>query len=223
MFLAPATMSIANALKQIRAYTRQHSELSNAEYFIFDRHILNSGGTPEVLVLGINPKESQGFVPGHRLCQETSSEYDFRAGLPPPPATKKWLRAVHDILGDANITTSEFFFWASANAKKAFRDRFNYPFTDNPHLGFCKEMNKVLIREYAIAKIVCSGLQSADTSRAIYGLEHKNTVRCPSTRDRLIEHFSDGRSDWIFTKHWTGGHGFSLDQKQLIKAYIRAG
>jgi hypothetical protein len=82
-------------------------------------------------------------------------------------------------------------------------------------------MNQVLIREYAIAKIVCPGLTSAKFAKELYGLQHKITVRCPSTNNRLIEHFGYGDSNWVFTKHWTGGRGFTLDQKQIVKTYLR--
>lgn len=214
-------MSITDALQNIRSYTNRHTELREAEYFIFDRHLFDSKGPPDALLLGINPKESGDFVPGHSVCQEISSEHDFRKGLPQRRATNNWLKNVQEMLGGDNVTTSEFFFWASANTGEAFYKRFHYPFTNNPHLRFCMRMNNVLISEYGIRRIVCPGLVNTKIAKDNYELKHEKTVRCPVTSHRLIEHFSDVRSDWIFTKHWTGARGFSLTQKQLIKSYLR--
>jgi hypothetical protein len=218
-------MKIDSALRDIRNRTDRFPELASSHHFTFDRHLPDNSGKPELAVIGMNPglsaaEASLDTDTNYQRCHEESSRHDFRHGKL-PHNTKRWFSNIREYCGTSNVTTTEFFFWSSKNTGNDFARQFGCKFAKSKHLPFCRDMNQMLIESYPIKLLVSPGLGSIKFARRLYGMKRTDCIRCPETNHRLVERFRWGELTWLFTKHWTGAHGFSNAQRNIVREQIR--
>ena len=121
-------------------------------------------------------------------------------------------------LDDADyVPPNVLFFWSSSNGRH-FKDRFG-DLKSSKHLPICTDMNKQLIEAYSPKAVVLPGIGTAELCSSIYELKYESGLTC--SKGRLVERYSDGKRPWIFTKHWTASFGFSNDQREQVRDYIR--
>jgi hypothetical protein len=173
-------------------YTSRFPELKGAHHFVFNE-VRPPGTKPAYVIMGINPGESQR------------------------PETA-WTNIISDYVDKSPFVMTELFFWSSRNLTH-FREKFGI-LQESPHLNFCVEKNKRLIRFYRPKAVICSGLGLISICQENFDLRYLRTGR----RDdgtRTYELFKDENGiTWIFTKHWTGARGYTKEDKRLIKEVI---
>lgn len=204
-------------INRIRARTQQHPELQLAHHFLFDLPL--SGRTPEFVVLGINPGECHAdwaLTPGPT---EETREHDFHTEQLSAGA-KRWRSTVQRICGTDAVTLTQTFFWSSPDVA-CMQERFGWRLEDSSHLEFCRDVNRQLLDRFQPRAVACPGLILAELLPTLYELNHTETIRCPETGHRLVEAFHDGFRPWLVTKHWSGGFGFSRQQRAIVSDTIR--
>lgn len=204
-------------IEEIRRYTAKHSELSAAHHFLFDIRL--SPENIDYIVMGINPGETDADFSAHQGPTEETSLYDFHTDEQRSDSSSQWLAKIKFYLETDRVLLAEYFFWSSQNAGRKFVDRFG-PLKTSPHIVFCRDMNLELITHYKPKAIISPGLGMARIVRELYGLTLIEEEKA-SNGHNLILRYSDGHRPWIFTKHWSGSHGFSNQQRDQIKLYIQ--
>jgi len=207
------------AIRQIREYTAKHSELRAAHHFCYDLPLCKDAGTPEVVVIGINPGETARDRDAYLGPTEETWNHDFHeaAKSGPGPARNNYHRNARFFADGKAVVFTEFFLWSSGDSR-VFRQRFGRLWR-SPHLRFCIEMNRLLIEEYRPKSVIGVGVTLSRKIAAAFDLYHVNTLTCGGSR--LVEHYRDQLRPWFFTKHWAGAYGFTNNQKHEIREYIR--
>jgi hypothetical protein len=204
---------------EILAYTKAHDDLSESHHWLFDLPpFKDEPFNPKHIVFGINPGEGKD-----RLCPTQTEEtrfFDFHEeyGGQGSREKLKWTKKLFDILETRRIIQTELIFW-STKTVRVLNEKFG-PLKRNHHLDFCCKKNKQLIEFHKPDSIICPGLQMLDVTVQAFGLKKIETIKT-SNGHRLIEHYDDGKRDWVFAKHFTGARDFTNEQKNVIKSYIQ--
>src|SRR5262249_48305597 len=132
---------------------------------------------------------------------------------------QRWLANLEFFLGTTNVVLTYCFFWSARNGME-FQKRYGALswLRNSSHLKFCAILNRELINRYQPKAVIFTGVSHAELVANCYNLQHVNSVSI--TNNRLIEHYSDGKHPWIFTKHWSGSFGFSKEQRKRTRSYI---
>lgn len=207
---------MAANIARVADYTARHAELLAAHHFLYDlKHPRQ--GTPQFVVMGVNPGETAyDWHIAPRPTEETS-RFDFHTERGVGRSAVRWAKAASYFLDAADYVLAELFFWSSADGR-AFVERFG-PLAKSKHLPFCVQMNRDLIETYHPRAVVLPGLTHVPLVQALYGLRPVGTVRDGNAR--VAEHYTDGKRPWVFTKHWTAAFGFSKLQRELARSAVR--
>lgn len=212
---APAE-PLSAEIEAIGDYTRRHSELMRAHHFLFDLRA-PAGSRPNLVVMGVNPGEADE---DWRLCPgptEETSRFDFHVVHGGGRDHIRWVREAKTFLAGEAYVQTELFFWSSKKTDDAFTERFG-PLKTSPHLPFCMRMNRRLLEVYRPRAVVVVGLECIGPITAAFNLSQLRVEKLD--RHRMVEHWTDGVRPWLFTKHWTGSHGFSNAQREIVRAYL---
>ncbi len=211
-------------IADIEAYTDKHPELMEEHHFLYNLPLSDTTNWGEYIVMGINPGvHEKDWITAPNRTQETS-KYDYHKVKGSGRGNVKWTKIIKDLIpNNENIIQTELFFW-STNTTTDLEKRYG-KLEQNIHLPFCTEMNRILFDHYEPKAVIFPGVTVIPIASSAYGLKHKNTVfdsNNSKEKHRLIVEYHDGKRPWIFTKHWTGGFGFSNEHKNIIKDYIGA-
>jgi len=213
--------SLADTIKEVRAYTRAHPELLRAHHFLYDLPLRPTRLSARFVVIGVNPGEQKGDWEVWPEPTEETSLFDFRAELGSrPPASLRWRDLTKKFCQTDEVVMTEFFPWSSANLGQDFLGKFGTRFKNSPHLGFCVEITDRLVNHYRPEAVVCSGLGAAKVLSSPLGLTHVGSLKVDG--HRLVETFERDGVSWHFTKHWSGSFGFSTAQRDAIITYMHA-
>lgn len=203
-------------IERLAAYTAEHAELRAAHHFLYDLRFPKEG-SPQFVVMGVNPGETdQDWQIAPEPTEETS-RYDFHDEVGPGRSAIRWSKAARYFLDEADYVLAEIFFWSSYDGR-IFRERFG-PMEKSPHLAICAEMNRDLIDIYQPRAVVLPGLTYARLVQRLFGLTHEQSIDLSGVR--VAECYSDGVRPWVFTKHWTAAFGFSKAQREKARDTIR--
>lgn len=205
-------------IEVIRRYTAADPELRKAHHFLYDLPLDKSVGTPEVVVMGINPGETQIDRDAYDGPTEETWSFDFHehAAAGRSLGSKRWRKLTQDFVGEKSVIFTEFFFWSSNNQRELVA-RFG-PLWTSPHINFCIKMNQTLIEAYQPKAVIFVGLSGSKKVANEFGLRSIHTLKMHG--HRLVDHYQDEHRPWLFTKHWTGSRGFTTPQKHTIKSYL---
>lgn len=204
-------------IERLAAYTSAHPELRAAHHFLYDLRFPKEG-SPQFVVIGVNPGETEQDWRIAPEPTEETSRYDFHDEVGPGRSAIRWSKAARYFLDDADYVLAELFFWSSYDSR-VFAERFG-PLAKSKHLPLCVEMNLDLIEAYQPRAVVLPGLMHVRLVRDLYGLTPVDAVI--DGGHRIAEHYTDGKRPWIFTKHWTAAFGFSKQQRQVARQTIRS-
>jgi len=207
------------AIQQIRDYTNEHLELRAAHHFLYDLPLDRKAGKPEVVIMGVNPGETEYDRRAYPGPTEQTYYHDFheKATSGRSRANRNWNRNAVFFANGKSVVFTEMFFWSSGDGEE-LKQRYG-SLWESRHLSFCIAMNRLLIGEYRPQSVIFTGLSHWRRVANAFDLEHVRTVR--DGRWRLVEHYQDGFRPWFITKHWSGSFGFSNDQKDAIRQYMR--
>lgn len=207
-------------IEAIRQYRDQHDVLRQAHHFLYDLPLDKQAGRPEVVVMGINPGETQFDRDSCPGPTEETWQHDFHAAskLGRSRGSKRWRDNMKFFADGRPVIQTELFFWSS-NSQSEFRERFG-PLWESQHLRFCTDMNRSLLDVYQPGFVIFVGLSDSARVAKEFGLRRIAPV-VNEHRHRLVDHYKDSERPWFFTKHWSGAFGFSQSQKDQIKEYIR--
>jgi hypothetical protein len=202
-------------IEAIRRYTTEHRKLREAHHFLYDLPLNGNVGLPELVVMGINPGETQTDRDACPGPTEETSKYDFHEHSPSgrSKGSKRWRKLTAEFTHGRSVVFTELFFWSSRDHAELLK-RYE-SLWGSPHLQFCTDMNKDLIKVYEPKAVIFVGLSNSERTASVFGLKHVDTL-CVS-RSRVVEHYQDEHRPWFFTKHWTGSRGFTLAQREAIK------
>lgn len=195
-------------IQAISEYTSKHSELLSAHHFLYDLR-LNPADDGSLIVMGINPGESDHDWELERGPTQETSMYDFHEENGHKRESIKWHKKIDEYLSTDNIVLGELFFWSSKNMKQ-FKARYG-SLKGNKHLDFCKEKNLVLFEKYQPKAIIFPGKSAISLAVDLYNLKPRS-----NSNDGLVVEYHDGVRPWIFTWHWTGAW-IKKEQKAYIK------
>jgi len=207
-----------------------HPELQEAHHFLFDLPFSSSPDRCDFLVIGLNPGESSEDWRNCPHRTEETSQYDFHEEYGASTGSKRWKSEVERYCGSLSGRETQFFFWSSKDTGKAFKNVFGTEFDRSPHLEFCRDLNEELIKRLQPKFIVAPGVSKSGLFARLYGLSPSGEIRHVVGRDRngnerqerLVAHFERDGLPWIFTKHWTAGHGLRDEDRLEIANYISA-
>ena len=225
-------------LSSIRKYTLKHSELMKCHHFLYDLP-LNKTYIPDVVVLGINPGETEVDFKLTKNIEtdyifEESQQFDFHELYGKGREKSSWKRRCEEFTGTKNIICSEIFFWSSPHPfeKSApkrpqfcFSDRFGYEFKDAPHFEFCTELNKELFEFYKPKYILMPGVSMHEKIAELFNLKFVEVVNVSiqkQTRSityKAIIKYMMGKTPFIFTQHISGAF-IPRDVKTVIMNYL---
>ncbi len=203
---------------EILVYTKAHDDLAESHHWLFDLPpFKDEPFNPKYIVFGINPGEGKERI--HKAQTEETRFFDCHEEYVGKGARERvgWTKTLLSILGTRRLIQTELFFWSTKNVS-ILNKRFG-PLENNPHLPFCRKKNKQLIEYHNPDSIICPGLGMLEVSIEAFGLTRIESIWA-SNGHRLIEHYSDGKRDWVFTKHFSGARGFTNEQKNTIKSFI---
>lgn len=203
-------------IERLAAYTAEHAELSAAHHFLYDLRFPKHG-TPQFVVMGVNPGETAHDWKIAPTPTEETSRYDFHDEVGSGRSAIRWSSAARYFLDDADYVLAELFFWSSYD-HKAFGERFGQ-LHKSPHLDVCTAMNRDLIDAYQPKAVVMPGLTHAKLAQRLYGLSPISAVTHEGKR--VAEVYHDGARPWILTKHWTASFGFSRAQREIARDTVR--
>lgn len=205
-------------IQAIRRYTTEHAELRQAHHFLYDLPLNRDVGPPELVVMGINPGETQVDRDSCAGPTEETSKYDFHEHSPAgrSKGSKRWRELTAKFTGGRSVVFTELFFWSSKNHAELL-ERFE-SLWHSRHLGFCIDMNRDLIEVYQPTAVIFVGLSNSERAASAFGLKYIDTHSVGGTR--VIEHYRDAHRPWFFTKHWTGSRGFTTPQRDAIRIYL---
>ena len=216
--------NLSNTLHKIREYTKQHLELSKSHHFLFNCPINKNHEYADVIVIGLNPGESQtdlSFIT--KDITEETNEFDFQDKIGRSKASIKWYKTCEQMLPNSKIFLSEFFFWSSKDIKESFLEKFGYSFKQSPHFEFCRECNKELIDFHKPKLIVAPGASFATFFSKIYEMQHIKTIKSDGFRNgkkitqQIIQHYEWNGIPFIFTKHWSGARISNAEKEKIIQ------
>lgn len=212
----------ASLLNDVRSYRDRHDELRQAHHFLFALPIEPATDRFDILVMGVNPGEQPSNWDRHVGPTEETWDYDWLEAIGGRTGpSKRWRKHLQTFCGDRRAIMSEFFFWSSKDAGAGFRNSFGTSVTQSPHLAFCQVMNFHLIEIVKPKAVVCPGLSNSATFAKAYELAHVRDLRA-SNGHYLVRHFERDGMPWLFTKHWSGGFGFTASQKKQVRSYLDA-
>jgi hypothetical protein len=205
-------------IEAIRKYRDENPELQRAHHFLYDLPLHKDAGVPEVVVMGINPGETQYDRDACPGPTEETWLHDFHAT---PKAVRSrgsinWRRNLEFFSLGRSLIQTELFFWSSKNQAE-FQERFG-PLWNSKHLRLCVEMNQSLLKFYEPKFVIFVGLSNSTKVAQEFGLRHISSLK--DKRHRLVDHYVDDQRPWFFTKHWSGSYGFSQSQKDAIRNYV---
>jgi hypothetical protein len=205
-------------IEAIRRYTAKHAELREAHHFLYDLPLNERAGPPEVVVMGINPGETQIDKDACPGPTEETSKYDFHEHSPlgRSPGSKRWRDLTAKFTGGRSVVFTELFFWSSKNHAELL-ERFE-SLWGSRRLRFCIDMNRDLIEAYQPKAVIFVDLNNSKKAASAFELEYVETLRVYGTR--VLEHYRDKHRSWLFTKHWTGSRGFTVAQRDAIRGYL---
>jgi hypothetical protein len=206
-------------IEAIRKYRDQNPVLRRAHHFLYDLPLKKDAGRPEVVIMGINPGETQS---DRDACSEPTEEtwlHDFHEASKRrrSQGSIKWRKNMEFFANGRPAVQTELFFWSSNNQTE-FNERFG-PLWKSEHLRFCVDLNQSLLDAYEPKFVIFVGLSYSRRVAQEFGLRFVSSVK--EHRHRLVNHYEDERRPWFFTKHWSGSFGFSKRQKDQIKTYIQ--
>jgi hypothetical protein len=184
-------MRLQANIQSIREYALQYKELTEARQFLYNTRLADDNSDVAFVLMVVNPRENSY---GSRKLFGDSKFF----------------------LDTTSVAMTACFFWSSRNVND-FRSRYG-PLTRSPHVQFCTRLNKELISTYGPKAVIFTGISHAKWIANIYELQLVRSIT--ENKVRLIEHYSDGKRPWIFTKHWSGSFGFSNSQRERTKSYI---
>ncbi len=225
-------------LSKIRKYTLKHPELMKCHHFLYDLP-LNKTYTPDVVVLGINPGETEEDFKLTKNIEtdyifEESQQFDFHDLYGKGREKSSWKRKCEEFTGTKNILCSEIFFWSSPHPSEksppnrpqfCFSDRFGYKFEDAPHFDFCTELNIELFEFYKPQYILMPGVSMHEKIAELFNLKFIEVVNVSikqQTRSRTykaIIKYMMGKTPFIFTQHISGAF-IPMDVKTVIMNYL---
>jgi hypothetical protein len=206
-------------IEAIRRYRDENAVLQQAHHFLYDLPLDKHAGRPEVVVMGINPGETQFDRDSCLGPTEETWQHDFHADsrLGRSQGSKRWRDSMKFFSLGRPVIQTELFFWSS-NDQAEFKERFG-PLWASKHLRFCTDMNRSLLDIYQPRFVIFVGLSDSARVAGQFGLRLIDSVK--EHRHRLVDHYEDSVRPWFFTKHWSGSFGFSQSQKDRIKDYIQ--
>lgn len=212
------------AIEEIEAYTEMHPELHQAHHFLYDLPLDRAAGRPEIIVIGINPGETDAdwrSHPGGREQETRNRDFHRDGGKPRSPGSLRWQRNVRYFAGDRPVVMANLFFWSSRSTAELVT-RYG-PMWDSPHLPFCIEKLKLLLQVYEPGVVLFPGLSLTDRVARHFSLQHVDTLTDASNGHRLVDEYREKKGrPWLFTKRWTGAFGFSKKQKAMVKGHIES-
>ena len=203
----------------IRKYRDGNPVLRRAHHFLYDLPLKREAGRPEVVVMGINPGETQFDRDACPDPTEETWQHDFHetSELGRSQGSMRWRKNMEFFACGYPVIQTELFFWSSNNQAE-FKERFG-PLWKSEHLRFCVDMNRSLLDAYEPKFVIFVGLSDSVRVALKFGLRLVSSVK--EHRHRLVDHYEDDQRPWFFTKHWSGSFGFSQSQKDQIKTYIQ--
>jgi hypothetical protein len=203
----------------IRKYRDENPVLLQAHHFLYDLPLRKDAGRPEVVVMGINPGETQFDRDACPYPTEETWQHDFHATSKSgrSQGSVRWRRNMDFFACGYPVIQTELFFWSSNNQSE-FNERFG-PLWKSQHLRFCVDMNRSLLDVYKPRFVIFVGLSDSARVALEFGLRLVSSVR--EHGQRLVVHYEDDHRPWFFTKHWSGSFGFSQNQKDQIRTYIQ--
>lgn len=176
-------------IEAIRRYTAEHPELRKAHHFLYDLPLNRDAAPPEIVVMGINPGETQVDRDACLGPTEETWSYDFHEHSPQGRSrgSKRWRDLTAGFTAGRSVVFTELFFWSSNNHKELL-ERFG-SLWGSDHLSFCIEMNRDLIESYRPKAVIFVGLSNSKEAANIFGLEHVDTHRVAGAR--VVEHYRD--------------------------------
>ena len=202
-------------IEAIRRYRDQHAALQKAHHFLYDLPLDRQAGRPEVVVMGINPGETQFDRDSCSGPTEETWQHDFHADsrLGRSRGSKRWRDNMKFFSQRRAVIQTELFFWSSKDQSE-FRERFGRLW-DSQHLRFCTDMNRSLLDIYQPRFVIFVGLSDAARVAEQFGLRLIASVK--ELSQPLVDHYEDSARPWFFTKHWSGSFGFSGVRKTSSK------
>jgi len=206
-------------IKAIRKYTAEHAELRAAHHFLYDLPLDKTAGAPEIVVMGINPGETQVDRDACAGPTEETRLHDFHehSASGRSQGSRRWRELTAKFTRGRTVVFTELFFLSSNNHSELIK-RFE-SLWGSRHLPFCIEMNRALLDAYKPKAVVFVGISNAKKSAKTFGLHHVNAVSAEGAR--VVEHYRDDSRPWFFTKHWTGSRKFTTLQREAVKSYLR--
>lgn len=203
----------------IRGYRDANPELRRAHHFLYDLPLKRGAGKPQVIVMGINPGETQSdkdVCPGPT---EETWDFDFheKSRFRRSQSSVNWRRNADFFALGKPVVLTELFFWSSNNQTER-KERFGQLWGSR-HLRFCVDMNLSLLDAYKPKFVVFVGVTYSKRVAQEFGLRLIDSLK--ENNHRLADHYEDRHRPWFFTKHWSGSFGFSRAQKEQIKTYIQ--
>ena len=111
-------------IQSIRDYTEQHPELADAHHFIYDSPLDKSAGTPEFVVMGINPGETKPDWTDDPQPTEITWNHDFNAKkgeCKRSRGNKVWRDSARRFTRCGRIVFTEALFWSSHNEEECIQ------------------------------------------------------------------------------------------------------
>ena len=193
-------LSTKDLIARIRARQEEHPELKRSHHFVFDCPLDRSyEGPTEVVWLGVNPGSDAEDWERHGVNTEETREYDFQVEHGRSKGSSSRMRKLRQFLGTdmfRRTTHSQLFFWCSKDTTRAFEERFEYRFRDNPHWDFCCEVNLALIERIEPKAVMAESRPTL----ALY--EHRFGLLPAKT------HFNEAGKPLIVERRFAGGLPF---------------
>jgi hypothetical protein len=206
-------------IEAIRRYRDANPELRLAHHFVYDLPLNKYAGQPEVIVMGMNPGETQydrDACPGP--TEETwNLDFHEKPGVGRSQGSVNWRRNAEFFAQGKSVVFTELFFWSS-NDQRELNERFG-PLWRSRHLRFCVDMNRSLLDCYEPKFVIFVGVSYSMRVAQEFGLRFIDSLKEHS--HRLVDHYEDEHRPWFFTRHWSGSFGFSRAQKEQIRTYIQ--
>lgn len=177
-------------IERIRVYQSDNPELLRSHHFVFDcpldpRHT----DKPRFVWIGVNPGSDCDDWARLPHNTEESREYDFQVEQGRSEGSESRLNNLRHFVGQSvfrSMTHSQWFFWGSKNASKAFKERYGYSLRNNPHWAFCCEMNRTLIQRARPLAVLAESRWIAHLNACRLGLQ-KGCDHTNVDGDTLIE------------------------------------
>lgn len=103
------------AIQKIRDYTMNHKELCTAHRFLFDLPLDKEDGKPEVVMMGINPGETEWDRQAYPGPTDETWSHDFheKSAFGRSQGSNHWRRNAAFFANGKRVVFTELFFWSS--------------------------------------------------------------------------------------------------------------